>query len=76
MNRYYVTVVDWLKVAPLKIQQTVAVNFSNSTCTEIFYNSQTSIGGRQYIIILFISIMFLHTLNYLNDRDRGRHYLL
>ena len=26
---------------------------------EVFYNSQASVGDRQYTIILFISIMFL-----------------
>ena len=34
---------------------------------KVFYNSQASVGDRQYTIILFISIMFLPTiLNYLN----------
>ena len=42
---------------------------------KVFYDSQASIGDRQYTIILFISIMFLQTiLNYPNDRERGRHY--
>ena len=42
---------------------------------KVFYNSQASVGDRQYTIILFISIMFLPTiLNYLNVRERGRHY--
>ena len=69
----------------------VAVNFSNSTyistlpfiyaltvnLQKILYNSQRSVGGRQYTIILFISIIFLPTiLIYLNDKERGRHYLL
>ena len=37
---------------------------------KVFYNSQTSVGDRQYTIILFISIIFLPTiLNYLNDRE-------
>ena len=41
----------------------------------VFYNSQASVGDRQYTIILFISIVFLPTIrNYLNDRERGRHY--
>ena len=39
---------------------------------KVFYNSQASVGDRQYAIILFISITFLPTsLNYLNDRERG-----
>ena len=43
---------------------------------KVFYNSQALVGDRQYTVILFISIMFLPTiLNYLNDRERGRHYL-
>ena len=85
MNCYYVTVVDCLKVAPLKIQHdsNVAVNFSNSTCfahfraltvnlQKILYNSQVSVGGRQYTIILFINIIFLPIiLIYLNDKRRG-----
>ena len=42
---------------------------------KVFYNSQASVGGRQYTIILFISIIFLPTiLHNLNDRERGRHY--
>ena len=42
---------------------------------KVFYNSQASVGDRQYTIILFISIIFLPTiLNNLNDRERGRHY--
>ena len=42
---------------------------------KVFYNSQASVGDRQYTIILFISIIFLPTiLNYFNDRERGRHY--
>ena len=42
---------------------------------KVFYNSQASLGDRQYIIILFISIRFLPTiLYYLNDRDEGRYY--
>ena len=75
----------------VKFNTTVAVNFSNSTCIstlpfiyvltenlqKILYNSQTSVGGRQYTIILFISIIFLPTiLIYLNDSERGHHYLL
>ena len=44
---------------------------------KILYNSQTSVGDRQYIIILFISMIFLPTiLIYLNHKERGRHYLL
>ena len=43
---------------------------------KLLYNSQTSIGGRQYTIILFISIIFLPTiLIYLNDKERGRHII-
>ena len=68
----------------VKFNTTVAVYFSNSTCIstlpfiyaltvnlqKILYNSQTSVGGRQYTIILFISITFLPTiLIYLNDRE-------
>ena len=42
---------------------------------KVFYNSQASVGDRQYTIILIISIIFLPTvLNNLNDRERGRHY--
>ena len=42
---------------------------------KVFYNSQASVGDRQYTIILFISTIFLPTiLNYFNDRERGRHY--
>ena len=42
---------------------------------KVFYNSQASVGDRQYTVILFISIIFLSTiLNYLNNRERGRHY--
>ena len=42
---------------------------------KVFYNSQASVGDRQYTIILFISNIFLPTiLNKLNDRERGRHY--
>ena len=42
---------------------------------KVFYNSQASVGDRQYTIRLFIIIIFLPTmLNYLNDRERGRHY--
>ena len=42
---------------------------------KVFYNSQASVGDRQYTIILFISMICLPTiLNYLNDRERGRHY--
>ena len=42
---------------------------------KVFYNSQTSVGDRQYTIILFISIIFLPTiLNFLNDKERGRYY--
>ena len=42
---------------------------------KVFYNSQASVGDRQYTTLLFISIIFLPTLlNYLNDRERGRHY--
>ena len=38
---------------------------------KILYNSQTSVGGRQYTIILFISIIFLPTiLIYFNDKER------
>ena len=37
---------------------------------KVFYNSQASVGDRQYTIILFISIIFFPTiLNYLNDRE-------
>ena len=37
---------------------------------KVFYNSQASVGDRQYTIILFISIIFYPTiLNYLNDRE-------
>ena len=42
---------------------------------KLFYNSQlASVGDsdRQYTIILFISTI----LNYFNDRERIRHYLL
>ena len=75
-------------VAPRKIQHD---SFSNSTCistlpctdrklTEIVYNSQlASVGDsdRQYTNILFISNIILSTiLNYFNDRERRRHYLL
>ena len=75
----------------VKFNTTVAVNFSNSTCIstlsfiyaltenlqKILYNSQTSVGGRKYTIILFISIIFLPTiLIYLNDSEKGHHYLL
>ena len=42
---------------------------------KVLYNSHASVGNRQYTIILFISMIFLPTiLNYLNDRERGRHY--
>ena len=42
---------------------------------KVFYNSQASVGDRQYTIILFIKIIFLPTiLNYFNDKERGRHY--
>ena len=38
---------------------------------KVFYNSQASVGDRQYTIILFIRIIFLPTiLNNLNDRER------
>ena len=75
----------------VKFNTAVAVNFSNSTyistlpfiyaltvnLQKILYNSQTSVDGRQYTIILFISIIFLPTiLIYLNDSERGHHYLL
>ena len=46
---------------------------------KVFYNSQASVGDRQYTIILFISIIFLPTiLNYFNDRERegGRNIIL
>ena len=44
---------------------------------KVFYNSQASVGDRQYTIILFMNKIFLPTiLNYLNDRERGRHYFL
>ena len=37
---------------------------------KVFYNSQASVGDRQYTIILFISIIFFPTIrNYLNDRE-------
>ena len=37
---------------------------------KVFYNSQASVGDRQYTIILFINIIFLPTiLNYFNDRE-------
>ena len=41
---------------------------------KVFYNSQASVGDRQYTIILFISIIFLPTiLNYLlRQRKRER----
>ena len=39
---------------------------------KVFYNSQASVGNRQYTIILVISIIILHTiLNYLIDREMG-----
>ena len=42
---------------------------------KVSYNSQASVGDRQYTIILFISIIFLPTiLHYLYDRERVRHY--
>ena len=42
---------------------------------KVFYNSQASVGDRQYTIILFRSIIFLPTiLNYFNDRERERRY--
>ena len=42
---------------------------------KVFYNSQASVGDRQYTIILFISIIFLPTIHdYFNDRERSRHY--
>ena len=54
----------------------------NCCCTlivnlqKVFYNSQASVGDRQYTIRLFISMIFLPTLilNYFNDRERGCHY--
>ena len=84
MNCYYVTVVDCLKVAPLKIQHDmqlqlisqivhVFAHFRAMTVKlqKIVYNSQASVGDRQYTITLFISIIFLPTiLIYLNDRER------
>ena len=92
MNCYYVTVVDCLiRWHLIKFNTTVAVNFSNSTSIstlpgalivnlqKILYNSQASVGDSegQYTIILFTSNIFFPTiLNYLNDRERGRHYLL
>ena len=89
MNCYYVTVVDCLKVAPLKIQHDmqlqlisqivhVFAHFRAMTVKlqKIVYNSQAAVGDRQYTITLFIRILFLPTiLIYLNDRERGRHYL-
>ena len=44
---------------------------------KILYNSQASVGDSQYTIILFISNIFFPTIpNYLNDKERGRYYLL
>ena len=85
------TVVDCLiKWHLVKFNTTVAVNFSKvhvfQHCRALtvnlqksLYNSQESVGDsdRQYTIILFISNIFLPTiLNYLNDGERGHHYLL
>ena len=56
------------------------IEYELLSCTDrklkkVFYNSQASVGDRQYTIILFISIIFLPTiLNFLNDKERGRHY--
>ena len=68
----------------VKFNTTVAGNFSNSTCISTLpctdhklIENYLYVGDRQYTIILFISHTFLPTiLNYLNDRKRGRHYLL
>ena len=83
MNCYYMTLSIVLKWHLVKFNITVAVNFVNGTCIctycraltvnlqKFFYNSQASVGDRQYTIILFISNIFLHTiLNYLNERER------
>ena len=44
---------------------------------KVFYNSQASVGDRQYTIILFVSIIFLPTiLNYFNDRESGRAIII
>ena len=42
------------------------------TLQKVFYNSQPSVGDRQYTIMLFISIICLPTiLNCINDRETG-----
>ena len=56
------------------------IEYELLSCTDrklkkVFYNSQASVGDRQYTIIMFISIIFLPTIhNFLNDKERGRHY--
>ena len=38
---------------------------------KVFYNSQASVGDRQYTIILFISILFLRTILTILMTERG-----
>ena len=55
----------------------IAVRALTVNLQKVFYNLQASIGDKRNTIILFISLIFLPTTrNDLNDKERGRHYLL
>ena len=43
---------------------------------KVFYNSQASVGDRQYTIILFISIIFSPQYLTILMTERGHHYHL
>ena len=77
LERYFLIIVDYIYiriifsgVLNMNCCRALIVNLQ-----KVFYRSQASVGDRQHTIILFISIIFLPTiLNYLNDRERKRHY--